>query len=118
MLFRRSITIEKLSLIITTFSKIIGDFTINQALLGDNLHTINYENKLIKGAANMLTFKYDAPLSEYREIPAGTKVKYISESDVYEGFVVVEYEGKMYMFSQEYFVEVNTNKLNDKLITA
>jgi hypothetical protein len=66
----------------------------------------------------MLTFKYDAPLSEYREISAGTKVKYISESDDYEGFVVVEYEGERYMFSQEYFVEYNTNKLNKKLITA
>jgi hypothetical protein len=54
----------------------------------------------------MLTFKYDAPISEYREIQAGTEVKYISESNEYEGFVVVEYEGDMYMFSEEYFVEV------------
>jgi hypothetical protein len=54
----------------------------------------------------MLTFKYDAPISEYREIPAGTEVKYISESDEYEGFVVVEYEGDRYMFSEEYFVEI------------
>jgi hypothetical protein len=54
----------------------------------------------------MLTFKYDAPISDYRDIPEGTKVKYISESDEYEGFVVVEYEGERYMFSEEYFVEV------------
>jgi hypothetical protein len=66
----------------------------------------------------MLTFKLDAPISEYREISAGTKVKYISESDEYEGFVVVEYDGERYMFSEEYFVEVNTNKLNNKLITV
>jgi hypothetical protein len=65
----------------------------------------------------MLTFKLDAPLSEYREVQAGTKVKYISESE-YEGFVVVEYDGEKYMFSQEYFVECDTNKLNNKLITA
>jgi hypothetical protein len=55
----------------------------------------------------MLTFKYDAPISEYRDIPAGTKVKYVSLSEEYEGFIVVEFEGDLYMFSEEFFEETS-----------
>jgi hypothetical protein len=66
----------------------------------------------------MLTFKYDAPISEYRDIPVGTRVKYVSLSDEYEGFIVVEFEGDLYLFSREYFVETDTNKLNEKLMTV
>jgi hypothetical protein len=61
----------------------------------------------------MLTFKFDAPISEYREITAGTKVKYVSLSDEYEGFIVVEFEGDLYLFSVEFFEEHNVNKLNN-----
>lgn len=62
-----------------------------------------------------LTFKYDTPINDYTEIPAGTKVTRYSNWNEYEGFTAVVYEGNIYYFADQNFEEVALlSKLNEK----
>lgn len=58
----------------------------------------------------MLTFKYDAPINEFLVVPAGTKVKIITDWNEYKGFVAVEYKGNQFYFNEQYFVETRVKE--------
>lgn len=63
-----------------------------------------------------LTFKYDTPINDFMDIPAGTKVTRIDWSE-YEGFTAVEYKGEQFYFSNDNFVEVDLlNELSDNTL--